>query len=98
MIVKWSTDYQVNHPEIDKEHQSLFEMLNDFYEGIQNGYSKEKLASLIKGLLEYAQIHFTHEKSTCNLSTFPSLMTTKRSIKLLCKRPMNFMRNTHPAG
>jgi len=90
MIVKWSTDYQVNHPEIDKEHQSLFKILNDFYQGIQQEYSKEKLADLIKGLLEYAQIHFTHEEAYMQSVGFPELEYHKKEHEAFIKKANDF--------
>ena len=90
MIVKWSTDYQVNNTEIDKEHQSLFDILNDFYKGIQDGSSKEKLARLIEGLLEYAQIHFTHEEEYMQSVNFPGLDAHKKEHEAFMKKTNKF--------
>jgi len=73
ITIKWSSDYSVNNPTIDKEHQSLFRMLNQFYQGIQEGSSKEKLSLLIKGLLEYAQTHFGNEEKYMKAIGYPHL-------------------------
>ncbi|WP_291857945.1 bacteriohemerythrin [Marinilabilia sp.] len=72
-MLKWSEDYILNQPEIDHEHQSLFKLLNDFYQGLADGSSKEKLASLIKGLLDYAKVHFSNEEVYMKSINFPAL-------------------------
>src|SRR5690554_6641341 len=89
-MIKWSSDYQVNHPEIDKEHQRLFKMLNEFYQGIQDGSSKEKLARLIRGLLEYAQTHFSHEEEYMKSIGFPYLLQHKEEHKAFIQKANAF--------
>ncbi|WP_016778656.1 bacteriohemerythrin [Anaerophaga thermohalophila] len=90
MILKWTEDLSVDHEQLDKEHQSLFEMLSDFYEGIQNGSSKEKLASLIKGLLDYAQIHFTNEEEYMQSVNFPELDDHKKEHEAFMQKANEF--------
>ncbi|MGQ1890731.1 bacteriohemerythrin [Thermophagus sp. OGC60D27] len=77
-MIKWKSDYSVNQPNIDQEHQSLFRMLNQFYQGIKDGSSKERLAQLIKGLLEYAQNHFSHEERFMQSIGYPRLQTHRK--------------------
>ncbi|SFD69363.1 bacteriohemerythrin [Thermophagus xiamenensis] len=77
-LIKWTPEFSVNHPEIDKEHQSLFEMLNRFYQGIQESSPKEKLAQLIKGLINYARTHFKHEEEYMRSIAYPGLLAHQK--------------------
>ena len=72
-MIKWTSEYEVKIPEIDNEHYSLFEKLNEFYQGLEDGSSKERLGQLIKGLLDYAKVHFSNEEKYMESIGFPGL-------------------------
>jgi len=72
-MLKWSEEYFLNQPQIDREHQGLFKLLNDFYQGLANGSSKEKLGGLIEGLLNYTKVHFSNEEEYMRSIQFPGL-------------------------
>ncbi|MFO8002299.1 MAG: bacteriohemerythrin [Marinilabilia sp.] len=89
-MIKWTNDYKVNIPEIDKEHHSLFEMLNEFYKGIEDGSSKEKLADLIKGLLDYAKVHFSNEEDYMKSIGFPGLEKHREEHQAFIRKASEF--------
>lgn len=86
----WNSDYQINHPQIDQEHQSLFELLNKFYQGLSDGSSKEKLASLIKGLLDYAKVHFSNEEAYMRSINYPNLEAHQKEHEAFMKKASEF--------
>lgn len=71
--IKWSDDFSVNNKSIDSEHQSLFNALNQFYEGIRNNASKESMELLLSKLIEYARVHFKNEEVYMKQLGFPGL-------------------------
>jgi hemerythrin len=89
-MLKWSSEYLVNHPEIDQEHQSLFELLNRFYQGLSDGSPKEKLANLIKGLIDYAKIHFSNEEAYMQSINFPKLDAHRKEHEAFLKKASEF--------
>lgn len=72
-MIKWTNEYSVNMPELDKEHQFLFSALNDFYEGLKQGASKENLNKLVDNLVHYTQLHFKHEEEIMRSVNFPEI-------------------------
>ena len=89
-MLTWSSDYQINHQQIDNEHQSLFELLNKFYQGLSDGSSKEKLARLIKGLLDYAKVHFSNEEAYMLSINFPGRDAHKKEHEAFIKKASEF--------
>ena len=89
-MIKWTSEYQMNIPDIDKEHQSLFEKLNEFYDGMENGSSKERLGELIKGLLDYAKIHFSNEEKYMESIGFPGLEKHRKEHESFIRKATEF--------
>ncbi|MFW5890422.1 MAG: bacteriohemerythrin [Marinilabiliaceae bacterium] len=89
-MIRWTSEYQMNIPEIDKEHYSLFEKLNQFYQGLEDGSSKERLGQLIKGLLDYAKIHFSNEEKYMESIGFPELDNHREEHEAFIKKASEF--------
>lgn len=89
-MINWNSEYSVNHPEIDKEHQSLFKLLNEFYRELQAGSSKEKMAGLIKGLLDYSKIHFSNEEEYMHSIGFPEVEAHKSEHDAFIQKATDF--------
>ena len=62
MFIEWTPDLSVKNETIDKQHQQWIKLLDDFYEGIRLGKSKEVLEQLILGMLDYTRYHFKEEE------------------------------------
>ncbi|WP_016778903.1 bacteriohemerythrin [Anaerophaga thermohalophila] len=73
MLIQWTKDLSVGNEKIDKEHQRWVEILNDFYDGIKQGKSKEKLEELLQAMLDYTRYHFKSEEAYMESFDFPGL-------------------------
>ncbi len=62
MFIEWTPVLSVKNETIDKQHQQWIKLLDDFYEGIRLGKSKEVLEQLILGMLDYTRYHFKEEE------------------------------------
>jgi hemerythrin len=62
-FLEWQEDYSVNVAEIDDQHQELFKLMNDLYEAIVSGRSKEVLDTVLETMTNYANYHFEYEES-----------------------------------
>lgn len=72
-MIRWTTEFSVGVPDLDKEHQFLFAALNNFYEGLRTGIPKESLNSLIDNLVHYTKLHFAHEEKFMASVGYPDL-------------------------
>jgi len=72
-LIEWTTDYAVNIPEIDGEHQNLFAMINRLHEALLNGQGTQLLSALLTELTQYVQEHFSHEETLMVASHYPAL-------------------------
>ena len=71
MIIKWTPDLSVGEEKIDQEHQKWISLLNDFYQGLMDGKSKEKLSELIVGMMDYTKYHFASEERYMKSINYP---------------------------
>ncbi len=69
----WTNKLSVGNADIDREHQQLFGLLDDFYQGIKEGSPKLKLQELIQGLLDYTRVHFAREEQYMQRIQYPHL-------------------------
>lgn len=60
-LVTWDNSFSVNVREIDQQHQTLFNMLNQFYEQVGKN-AKEALRTLLDSLVDYTKHHFASEE------------------------------------
>ncbi|PWE01219.1 bacteriohemerythrin [Marinilabilia rubra] len=96
-MIEWTTEFSVENPKIDDEHKELFKLLDDFYQGLQNGSSKEELGNLIKGLLDYANFHFSNEEDYMKSIGFPNLEKHKKEHKEFIGKATDFY-DKHTSG
>ena len=61
-IVKWEKKYHVDNIEIDAQHERLFKVINNFYNGLILGSTEESIRELICELRDYANVHFRSEE------------------------------------
>ncbi len=72
-MIRWTSEFIIGIPEIDLEHQFLFEALNDFYNGLRSNEPTKSITKLIDKLVYYARMHFSHEEELMRMSGFPQL-------------------------
>ncbi|MGQ1890732.1 bacteriohemerythrin [Thermophagus sp. OGC60D27] len=77
MLIQWTEDLSVGNGTLDQEHQKWISLLNDFYEGLKAGKSKEKLTELVVGMLEYTKYHFADEERYMKSIHFPEFENHK---------------------
>ncbi|MFT3740784.1 MAG: bacteriohemerythrin [Breznakibacter sp.] len=72
-MYKWTADLSVGNNLIDQEHKHLFELLEKFYLSMMGKSSKIDLLDLVKGLCDYAQVHFADEEAFMTQVNYPEL-------------------------
>jgi len=77
-LLAWNDRLSVGVASIDKQHQKLVSLLNDFYDAAQAGRGKEKLELLLAALVDYTKVHFSHEEQLFAKSSYPDAATHKK--------------------
>ena len=76
-MFQFTKDCMLGIEQIDKEHQHLFELINDGIEILQNEYVGEhyrEIKELLAELEEYAEEHFAHEEAYMEKIRDPELI------------------------
>ncbi len=60
-FINWSDEYSVNVKIIDDQHKKLFDIINAFYDTMEDD-SKKALGKLLDSLVEYTTYHFRTEE------------------------------------
>jgi hemerythrin len=59
----WDQKYSVNIKSIDRQHQTFFEIINEFYFGFEEADgNQEKLIEIVDKLVEYGNFHLGYEE------------------------------------
>jgi hemerythrin len=60
--IKWDENVSVGIPLFDKQHKKLYDIMNDFFNLLQNGSGIKKVLETMNELKEYTDIHFSSEE------------------------------------
>jgi hemerythrin-like metal-binding protein len=58
---------------IDKEHQGLFDLMNQLHDGMLSGRGKDVLGPVLGNLMQYTKVHFGNEETLLRLHSYPQL-------------------------
>ncbi len=69
----WKNEYSVKVQSIDKEHQRIFEMINELHEAMRVGQGSKVAPAILERLLDYTREHFAYEESLMQKAKYPDL-------------------------
>ena len=72
-MFEWKSQYSVNIPSIDGQHQNLFRMAEELYTAMSAGQGKPALARILDRLVQYTKVHFAHEERLMSLHRYPAM-------------------------
>jgi len=61
-FIKWQEEYNFGIPEIDAQHHSVFDLIDELNEAFVNREAALKMNSLLDSLKKYADNHFATEE------------------------------------
>ena len=77
-LIVWSSSYVLGHFEIDRQHQGLVKILNELFDQMSKGKSKEILGATFVKLKDYTVKHFVEEEKLMLLCGYPGLEGHKK--------------------
>ena len=72
-ILEWAPEYSVHVVEIDREHQTLFSVINRLHEAMLAGEGTEVLATILAEMTQYTLYHFANEERLMDAVHYPGL-------------------------
>ena len=72
-FLSWRDDYAVGVRQIDAEHRSLFDLINEFHDTHARGHSRKQIAQVLNRLVVYAETHFQNEERLMGENGYPLL-------------------------
>lgn len=77
-LIKWSEQFSVGVAEIDNQHKTLINMVNELHDAMSNGKGGDVLPSILKKLADYTQTHFATEERLMVARSYPSYRAHKQ--------------------
>jgi hemerythrin len=75
--MNWSREYSVDVNSIDREHQQLFDMVNELHDAMQVGKGTQIAPVVLKQLVAYTREHFANEEGMMLRARYPDLANHK---------------------
>jgi hemerythrin-like metal-binding protein len=72
-LVTWTPKMTVGVAKLDRQHQGLFDIMNQLHEGMLRGRGSDVLGSAITNLTQYTKVHFGEEESLLRSHGYPRL-------------------------
>lgn len=69
----WSTDFAVDIDEIDDQHKTLFELVDQLHHAIREHRGSAACLQVLTELIEYTHVHFKLEESLMRMAGYPHL-------------------------
>jgi hemerythrin len=77
----WTERYSVNIAVLDRQHQALFDTVNELKEALASGHGSVVVDGVLKKLFDYTWEHFAAEELLMTEHAFPALETHRAEHK-----------------
>ncbi len=85
-MFQWTPDYAVGVPQIDQEHQRLFQMAEEMHQAMLEGKGEAILEDLLSRLVKYTIHHFAHEERLMERIGYPDYRQHQIEHAELCSK------------
>ncbi len=72
-LFDWNDSYSVKVAQCDRQHQKLFEIINQLANAMRIGKGRETVDQTLNEMLEYTQTHFRDEEELLEKTNYPQL-------------------------
>jgi hemerythrin len=87
----WTERYSVNIAVLDRQHQALFDTINELQDALTSGHGSRAVDEVLKKLAGYALNHFSAEESLMTEHAFPGLETYRTEHKRFARNLEKFL-------
>lgn len=72
-LVTWTPKMSVGVAKLDKQHQGLFDIMNQLHEGMLQGRGNDVLGQSLANLSQYTKTHFSEEETLLRMHAYARL-------------------------
>jgi len=95
--LEWDDSFATRVAKFDGEHKTLFTMVNDLHDAMQQKRSREAIGSVLNRLIDYTANHFAGEEELMRRTSYPDFNAHKREHELLVEKALG-LKATFDAG
>jgi len=71
--ISWKDAYRTGEEAIDRDHKTLFKLINEFHDAFQESRRRRDLLRILNQLVTYAEGHFQREEAIMAAHHYPEL-------------------------
>ena len=92
-IINWDGKFSVSNEEIDSQHKNLVKLINDLFDSMRIGKSKDVLEDILTELIEYTDYHFKSEEEAMKKGSYPELPAHIKIHESFVKKILEFKKD-----
>jgi hemerythrin-like metal-binding protein len=89
-LFEWKPEHSVHVERFDREHQTLFRLLNELNDSMADGRGKFEVARTLRALSDYCRQHFAGEEEAMRKAGYPDLEAHAYEHSLLTARVQKY--------
>lgn len=97
MDIAWSDRFRVGHPEIDRQHQVLFGIIERAKRVVEGGGEGVDSAGVVADLVKYVVQHFRYEEELMSAAAYPRTADHRAAHEAITRKVLHF-RERHVGG
>ena len=91
-LITWDNTYSVKIKVIDNQHQKLVGLINELYDGMNQGKGREASGKTLDELISYTRTHFAYEEQLFKIHGFPTYASHKVEHDSLTEKVIDFQK------
>ena len=91
-LMTWTEKMSVGVRVLDDDHKNLVAMVNELYDSMQAGHSREALGGILDRLVSYTKMHFSREETFFAQTKYPAADGHKQEHADLTKQVLEVQR------
>ncbi|GAB4390415.1 MAG: hemerythrin family protein [Thermodesulfovibrionales bacterium] len=92
-LVLWTKKYSVNIGEIDRQHRTLFSLINDFHDALKKGEGRKLTEDILARMVAYAEEHFSSEEGYMAAHGYPGYGPHRKAHEYFMGRVKEYQRD-----
>ncbi len=89
-FIEWLEKYNTGIPDIDKDHQGLFALINDLHDKVELGSAEASIKVTIEALADYVDYHFEREEALMKACDYADIENHKAGHRKLQSQVESF--------
>ncbi len=86
--LEWDDRFATKVSKFDNEHKTLFAMVNDLHDAMQQKRSRDTVGSVLNRLIDYTAKHFAGEEEAMTRTSYPDFAAHKREHEKLVEQAL----------